>query len=145
MADAKRSEERRKPENLEGRALADRARYKRKKEEKEEVVLRHKIELGPPDSHNHKRLGYILKNKGRFEEAKDEYEKSIELHNNPDSHFLLGFLLQEKRCFSESKAEYRKAIELDPTKAKYPIFLAEVEEEERVGGVETEVQVCENT
>jgi tetratricopeptide (TPR) repeat protein len=153
MADAKRSEKRRRPEELAGRALAKQARYKKKKEEEEEKALRHKIKLGPHDSLHHKRLGFILQENGRFVEAKDEYEKSIELYfDDPTCHSLLAELLKEMRQFSESKAEYRIAIKLDPENTYYPRDLAELEEdEENEGGeggegvsAEADDQVCGN-
>jgi tetratricopeptide (TPR) repeat protein len=68
-------------------------------------------DLGPV----HSIAGLLLANAGLYEQATNEYRRSIELDpDNSDGHRRLGSAYENNNQLDQALVEYRRAIELDP-------------------------------
>ena len=64
-------------------------------------------------------LGVVLIAQNKFEEARTNLKKAVELQPNyPESHNNLGYALSELNRFSEANIHYKKAIRLKPDYAE---------------------------
>jgi tetratricopeptide (TPR) repeat protein len=73
------------------------------------------IELDPNYAEGHRRYGLMLKNLGRFDEARTSFQRALEI--DPLSavvNFEIAQMLFYERKFSESEEQSRKNIDLDP-------------------------------
>ena len=77
------------------------------------------IRVNPNYARPHIDLGNILKNQGRLEEAKVEYQQAIRLApENIEAHFYLGQILSDQDKPEEAITEYKKVIRLNPDNLK---------------------------
>jgi tetratricopeptide (TPR) repeat protein len=76
--------------------------------------LREAARVDPDDPEVHFRLGSVLSEVGRTDEAIASYEESIALAANPDAHVLLGVLLADVGRNAEAVTHYESALVLDP-------------------------------
>ena len=60
------------------------------------------------------RAGYVLHMSGRFEEATEQYRRSIAHHPTAEAHTFLGWSLSYLGRLEEAIAECKAAIEIDP-------------------------------
>ncbi|MFA5779130.1 MAG: tetratricopeptide repeat protein [Elusimicrobiota bacterium] len=66
-----------------------------------------------PESHN--KLGILLYNSKRYEEAEKEYRETIRINpNNADAHNNLGVLLYNSKRYEEAEKECREVIRIMP-------------------------------
>lgn len=76
---------------------------------------RRAIELNPNYSEGHRRLGLVLENLGRFEEARNSFKRALEIDPlSPVTNFETAHLLFYERKFEESEMQSKKNIDLDP-------------------------------
>jgi tetratricopeptide (TPR) repeat protein len=76
--------------------------------------LQEAARVDPDDPEVHFRLGSVLTEIGRTEEAIASYEESIALAASPDAHVLLGMLLADIGRNAEAVTHYESALVLDP-------------------------------
>ena len=73
------------------------------------------IRLNPNYSEGHRRLGLVLENLGRFEEARNSFKRALEIDPlSPVTNFETAHLLFYERKFEESEMQSKKNIDLDP-------------------------------
>lgn len=72
------------------------------------------IELVPGFAGGHGNLGNVLYEQGRYEEAVERYERSLELEELPQVHVELALTLCEISRFDLAREHYRRAMELAP-------------------------------
>jgi TolB-like protein len=73
------------------------------------------IQLNPNYSEGHRRLGLVLENLGRFEEARNSFKRALEIDPlSPVTNFETAHLLFYERKFEESEMQSKKNVDLDP-------------------------------
>jgi TolB-like protein/Tfp pilus assembly protein PilF len=73
------------------------------------------IELNPNYSEGHRRLGLVLENLGRFDEARIAFKRALEIDPlSPVTNFETAHLLFYERKYEESETVSKKNLELDP-------------------------------
>ncbi len=73
------------------------------------------IELKPDEAKFHYLLGQAYIEKGKFEEARDAFERSLELNDkNADAHIMLAKVTDQLGRKKESADELKKALAIDP-------------------------------
>jgi len=83
---------------------------------RDQISLYEYIQTYNPDSARvHNNLGMAYSNKGKNDQAINEYKKAIQLSDTyPQSHHNLARIYAQKGMINEAIAEYKKAITLDP-------------------------------
>lgn len=105
-------------ENLK-RVKAEAARQQEISESLLQIQLKRSLEPGTdsltPKKVRHEALGYDLAAKGRYAQAVEEYQKSLEENpNHKDSYFNLGSLYSKLKNYSQAADNYEKVLTLDP-------------------------------
>ena len=73
------------------------------------------IELNPNYSESHRRYGLLLKDLGRFEEARIAFKRALEIDPlSPVTNFQTAQLLFNEKKYEESETQGKKNVELDP-------------------------------
>ena len=73
------------------------------------------IQLNPNYSEGHRRVGLVLENLGRFEEARNSFKRALEIDPlSPVTNFETAHLLFYERKFEESEMQSKKNVDLDP-------------------------------
>jgi Flp pilus assembly protein TadD len=78
-----------------------------------EYQLRAAVTLSPLDSRAREKLGQLLAETGRLEEAEDQFRASIRLEPNVIAYDFLGMLNIRRQAMEAAERDFRAALSLD--------------------------------
>jgi Flp pilus assembly protein TadD len=78
-----------------------------------EYQLRAAVTLSPLDSRARDKLGQLLAETGRLEEAEDQFRASIRLEPNVNAYDFLGMLNIRRHAMEAAERDFRAALSLD--------------------------------
>lgn len=88
--------------------------------------LRHAVKLDPDDVEFRSQLAYALFRNCRFDEARAEASKTLELDATiPDTHYTAGLLAERAGAFDEADACFVRASEIDAETFPRPLRLSD--------------------
>jgi tetratricopeptide (TPR) repeat protein len=112
-----------------GRAAASAGRYRQAATDLLEAVRRN-----PEQPTAHLVLGAVMDALGRLDEAREHYQKAIDLENNPRAYYGLGLVQARGDVDEDAARSFARAVELDPSLKQARIELAKTYE--RLGRTE---------
>jgi protein O-mannosyl-transferase len=92
--------------------------------ESDETLWTDTLAKNPNSWLGHCKLGVVLFQKGRVDDAVAQYQKALEINPNyVAAHYNLGNALFQKGQLDEALAQYQKAVEIDPNDAEAHVNL----------------------
>ncbi len=90
------------------------------------LELRHAVKLDGDDVEFRSQLAYALFRSCRFDEAREEASRALELDETvPDAHYTAGLLAERAGDFDEADAAFARAHAIDPETFPQPVRLSD--------------------